>query len=66
LGILSGLLSGFVFIVILIIIILILITLEDPEWWISLKGMSVKKQILNIFFLIIIWIVIQLLFGRIK
>lgn len=66
LHILSELLSGFVLIVILIIIILVLITLEDPEWWTHLKGMSIKKKVLYVFLVVIIWIIIELLLRKIE
>jgi hypothetical protein len=65
LGILSNLLLGFVFIVVVILIILFVMTLEDPEWWTMLKGMSLKKKILTVFIFMIIWIVIQFIFGKI-
>lgn len=64
-GILSNLLLGFVFIVVVILIILFVMTLEDPEWWTMLKGMSLKKKILTVFIFMIIWIAIQFIFGKI-
>jgi hypothetical protein len=65
LGILSNVLLGFVFIVVVILIILFVMTLEDPEWWTILKGMSLKKKILTVFILMASWIVIQIIFDKI-
>lgn len=65
LGILSNVLLGFVFIVVVILIILFVMTLEDPEWWTILKGMSLKKKILTVLLLMVSWIVIQIIFDKI-